>query len=113
MLDDELAKVESFYIERENEMVERAKRLREQLEELSRHRQTCRVGSFHCELMYIQLTVSPRPRQGSTRTCRFVLPILSSLRWFSYLSLILPVPHQVFGSGIFASGLGHNGDYYF
>lgn len=39
MLNAELDKVETFYAEREKEMYERAKRLREQLNELGIHRQ--------------------------------------------------------------------------
>lgn len=47
MLDAELEKIESFYAEREKEMSELAKQLREQLNELGVHRQIFYVGALH------------------------------------------------------------------
>lgn len=46
MLDAELDKIETFYVEREEEMQERAKVLRKQLAELGKHRQLFHVGSL-------------------------------------------------------------------
>ena len=46
MLDAELDKVETFYAEREKEMSERTKRIREQLNELGVHRQMFHVGGL-------------------------------------------------------------------
>jgi len=57
MLDAELEKVESFYVEREKEMNERAKLLREQLNELGIHRQLFYVSSLYCGLQDMALTV--------------------------------------------------------
>lgn len=47
MLSAELDKVETFYAEREKEMLERTKRLRGQLNELGLHRRMCNVGALH------------------------------------------------------------------
>ena len=48
MLDAELVKVTTFYAEREKEMHERAKLLKQQLKELEVHRQIFYVGGLYC-----------------------------------------------------------------
>lgn len=53
MLEGELEKVETFYAEREKEMQELAKRLREQLNELGVHRQMFYVG--HYALLWVEM----------------------------------------------------------
>ena len=48
MLDAELDKVETFYAEREKEMHERDKQLKQQLNELGVHRKIFYVGGLFC-----------------------------------------------------------------
>lgn len=48
MLDAELDKVETFYAEREKEMHERDKQLKQQLNELGVHRKIFYVGGVFC-----------------------------------------------------------------
>lgn len=55
MLDAELDKVETFYMERATEMHERAKMLRKQLDELGIHRQMFYVSTLYCGRTYAQL----------------------------------------------------------
>ncbi|KAH0835833.1 hypothetical protein J3R83DRAFT_9701 [Lanmaoa asiatica] len=59
MLGAELDKVETFYAEREKEMHERAKRLREQLNELGIHRQMFHVSALYCDWEHMPLNCDP------------------------------------------------------
>lgn len=78
MLDAELEKVETFYAEREKEMQERAKRLKEQLNELGIHRQMFYVGALVLEGSIYSLTVVysehlPTPNHGNGQRRRSIL----------------------------------------
>lgn len=70
MLDAELDKVETFYIERANEMHERAKMLRKQFDELEVHRQMFYVGTLYCGLTYMPLNCQCDPVRNHPRTRR-------------------------------------------
>jgi hypothetical protein len=66
MLDAELDKVTTFYAEREKEMHERAKLLKQQLKELEVHRQMFYVGGLYCG-WHIALNSDPVRNHWSTR----------------------------------------------
>ncbi|KAG6377629.1 hypothetical protein JVT61DRAFT_15447 [Boletus reticuloceps] len=97
MLDAELEKVESFYAEREKDINERAKQIREQVNELGIHREL-----FHQS--------SDSKTQGWTKSARFAVPsaFSSLMQWFDQHA-IPKDSDQAGGGGILASESGRNG----
>ncbi|KAG6377203.1 EXS family-domain-containing protein [Boletus reticuloceps] len=98
MLDGELTKVATFYVERENEMHERSKLLRKQLEELGVHRQILYESFAHSEA------------QGWVKRAGLLVPLVLST-WFPNTKP--EEPHRAGGNGNFAPEPGRGGEYLF
>ncbi|KAF8133906.1 EXS family-domain-containing protein [Boletus edulis] len=94
MLDGELAKVTTFYVERENEMHEHSKLLRKQLEELGVHRQIFYESFAHSEA------------QGWVKRAGLFVPLVFST-WFPNTKP--EKPHRAGGNGLFPPEPGRGG----
>ncbi|KAF8555481.1 hypothetical protein OG21DRAFT_894536 [Imleria badia] len=90
MLDAELDKVKAFYDEKEKEMHEHDKLLREQFKELAVHRK-----------MFYKSRAQSKAQSWTERACLSVTPALSSLvQWFPHLKTKSKKRHQTGGKSV-------------